>query len=181
MTFRTNIQREDRDMGSISAHGFKPSPPRTALPQLDEGERYIGALGDQLGNLQHVILLPGDNDVADWETQLAWAKSIGGDLPSKTELAMLWGSSRDQFQREWYWSSQEHELDSGFAWSQFFLSGGQVNCHMSAELRARAVRRVPVQCVGEQRALAAGTARDGDPLQGAANWLVQAHGESRSN
>lgn len=32
------------------------------LPELAEGEIYVGAIGDALGNLRHVILLPGDND-----------------------------------------------------------------------------------------------------------------------
>ena len=31
------------------------------LPELSEGETYIGCIGDALGNLRHVILLPGDN------------------------------------------------------------------------------------------------------------------------
>lgn len=164
MTFRTNIQCEDRDIGAISANELKPSPPRTALPQLDERERYIGALSDRLGSLQHVILLPGDNDVADWETQMAWAKSIGGDLPSKTELAMLWGSGREQFQLCLYWSNQTYEKHSGYAWFQGFTHGDLLPGHKGAEFRARAVRRVPVQCVGEQRAPAAGDAQD------AARW-----------
>jgi len=48
------------------------------LPELAEGETYIGCIGDALGNLHHVILLPGDNDDTSWEKQMEWAKSIGG-------------------------------------------------------------------------------------------------------
>ena len=32
------------------------------MPKLAEGETYVGCIGDALGNLRHVILLPGDND-----------------------------------------------------------------------------------------------------------------------
>ena len=53
------------------------------LPELAEGEIYVGCIGDALGNLHHVILLPGDNDDATHESQLEWAKSIGGDEPIK--------------------------------------------------------------------------------------------------
>ncbi len=114
------------------------------LPPLADGETYIGAIGDQQGNLHHVILLPGDNDDADWQTQMDWAKSIGGDLPSKTELAMLWTSSRNDFQDDWYWSNQPHESDPAYAWCQYFGYGTQLYDHKLNELRARAVRRLPI-------------------------------------
>ena len=58
------------------------------LPELAEGETYVGCIGDAAGNLHHVILLPGDNDDADWDAQMEWAKSIGGDLPNRIEQAM---------------------------------------------------------------------------------------------
>lgn len=113
------------------------------LPTLAPGETYIGAVGDKHGNLHHVILLPGDNDEASQADQLAWAKSIGGDLPNKVELAMLWNTCRDQFKKDWYWSNQTHEIYSEYAWCQNFLNGNEANFYVSAELRARAVRRIP--------------------------------------
>ncbi len=115
------------------------------LPPLAAGEIYVGASGDQHGNLHHVILLPGDNEDATWQEQLDWAKSIGGDLPNKVELAMLWNTCRDQFQRDWYWSNQEWEMDPGSAWCQVFTNGYQYDTHEGALLRARAVRRLPIQ------------------------------------
>jgi hypothetical protein len=114
------------------------------IPPLAEGETYIGAIGDQRGDVYHLILLPGDNDDASWSEQLEWAKSIGGDLPNKIELAMLWNTCRDQFQKDWYWSNQEHEIDSSCAWGQGFSLGFQDNRHKGVELRARAVRRLPI-------------------------------------
>ena len=69
------------------------------IPPLAEGEIYVGSIGDAQGNLHHVILLPGDNDDATWSAQMAWAESIGGDLPTRIELAMLWANRRDQFPR----------------------------------------------------------------------------------
>lgn len=115
------------------------------LPELDEGETYVGAIGDALGNLHHVILLPGDNDAAPHESQLEWAKSIGGDLPSQIEQAMLWANHRDQFKKCWYWSNEIHHAESGWAWSQHFSIGSQLYSHLRIELRARAVRRLPIE------------------------------------
>ena len=71
------------------------------LPELAEGEIYVGCIGDAAGNLHHVILLPGDNDDDTHEAQLEWAKSIGGDLPTRIEQAMLWANHREQFKKDW--------------------------------------------------------------------------------
>ena len=114
------------------------------IPPLAEGETYIGCIGDATGNLHHVILLPGDNDDASWKKQIAWAKSIGGDLPSRIEQAMLWANYRDLFQKDWYWSNEQHASDSGYAWCQGFSDGGQDSYDVSGKLRARAVRRLPI-------------------------------------
>lgn len=117
---------------------------RKQLPPLVEGEIYGGAIGDLKGDVHHVILLPGDNDDATWQVQMDWAKSIGGDLPTRAEQALLWAYCRDQFQKDWYWSNEVYERDSGFAWLQYFYGGYQVTLNTIAELRARAVRRLPL-------------------------------------
>lgn len=114
------------------------------LPPLADGEIYVGCIGDAVGNLHHVILLPGDNDAATHEAQLEWAKSIGGDLPSRIEQAMLWANYRDQFKQDWYWSNEIHHRESGWAWCQLFFHGDQSTTDRRNELRARAVRRLPI-------------------------------------
>ena len=119
-------------------------PEKLTIPPLAEGEIYIGCIGDADGNLRHVVLLPGDNDDATFDAALGWAKSIGGDLPNRIEQAMLWANHRDQFKQDWYWSNETHHTDSGWAWLQTFYYGTQTNNHKSGELRARAVRRLPI-------------------------------------
>ena len=112
------------------------------LPELADGEIYVGCIGDALGNMHHGILLPGDNDDATHEAQFEWAKSIGGDLPTRTEQAMLWANHRDQFKKDWYWSNEIHHAESGCAWCQYFGNGIQYGSDLYYEMRARAVRRV---------------------------------------
>ena len=112
---------------------------------LAEGETYVGAIGDAAGNLHHVILLPGDSDEATWKAQMEWAKSIGGDLPTRIEQAMLWANHRDQFKKDWYWSNEQHHTESGWAWCQYFGSGTQTITRKDIDLRARTVRRVPIE------------------------------------
>jgi hypothetical protein len=109
-------------------------------PELNPGEIYVGRINDQ-----HIVLLPGDNDNANWQDALDWAKSIGGDLPNRIEQAMLWANHRDQFQEDWYWSNETHEQDSAYAWCQDFGYGEQISNHKDDVLcRARAVRRLPI-------------------------------------
>jgi hypothetical protein len=116
------------------------------IPPLAEGEVYVGAIGDKNGDFYHVILLPGDNDDANWQSQMAWAKSIGGDLPNRIEQAMLWAAHRDQFQQYAYWSNEQDDDPeyAGWAWYQRFNNGIQYNYHQDSELRARAVRRIKI-------------------------------------
>jgi hypothetical protein len=114
------------------------------IPETAEGETYIGCIGDGGGKLHHVILLPGDIDGASHEAQLEWAKSIGGDLPNRIEQAMLWANHRDKFKRDWYWSNEIHQTESSWAWFQSFYYGRQLSYGRHDELRARAVRRLPI-------------------------------------
>lgn len=112
--------------------------------QLNEGEIYAGAIIAPDGTGHHVILLPGDNDDANWQTQMDWAKSIGGDLPDRVEQAMLYKHLKEQFKKGWYWSNTQHAAYSDYAWCQNFNFGSQGDEHESIKCRARAVRRVAI-------------------------------------
>lgn len=114
------------------------------IPPLSEGETYIGAIGDKNGDVYHVVLLPGDNDDATLEAQIEWAKSIGGDIPTHVEQSMLWAGHRDQFKNYLYWSNETHHESDKLAWCQDFYDGTQYDYHKGHELRARAVRRLPI-------------------------------------
>lgn len=115
-----------------------------SMPPLEANEIYIGAIGNAKGDLYHLILLPGDNDDANWQAQMDWAKSIGGDLPSRIEQAMLFAHFKDQFQEDAYWSNTTHHREDGWAWFQGFYYGYQSNDHKYVTCRARAVRRLPI-------------------------------------
>lgn len=114
------------------------------LPALAEGERYLGAFGDAVGNIHHTILLPGDNDDATWQDQNDWAKSIGGELPTRAELVTAYETMPEEFKKDWYWSSAEHVAYPDYAWVQYFYDGLQTTDHKLSLNRARAVRRLPI-------------------------------------
>ena len=110
-------------------------------PPLNEGERWAGIVTTEKG-LHHIILLPGDQDVATWKKQLAWAKKAGGDLPDRVELATLRRTLPDEFKPDWYWSNEQHAAYSDSAWYQYFRYGTQYSLTIITKLRARSVRRV---------------------------------------
>ncbi len=113
-----------------------------AMPELKEGEIYAGAIIKPDGTGHHVIPLDGDNDDADWQTQMEWAKSIGGDLPDRLEQAMLYKHFSEHFKPDWYWSNTQRS--AGSAWIQIFSGGAQIWFSSSIKCRAVAVRRHPI-------------------------------------
>ena len=117
---------------------------KITLPELAEGERYIGASVDPEGNLTHVILLPGEKK-ATWKSALKWAASIGGDLPTRLEQSLLYAHAKDAFEPDYYWSNTQHAVDSACAWCQNFGYGRQHYGSTYGKLRARAVRRLIIQ------------------------------------
>nr|DAH87968.1 MAG TPA: Protein of unknown function (DUF1566) [Caudoviricetes sp.] len=116
------------------------------LPPLAEGEIYLGGFVDKNGDVTHTILLPGDSERASWQAQMEWAKSIGGDLPTRAELVIAYEKLREQFKPTAYWSNTRDDDPeyAGWAWSQDFTSGSQDTSPRYYELRARAVRRLSI-------------------------------------
>jgi hypothetical protein len=49
------------------------------------------------------------------------------------------------FKERAYWSGTQHASNSGYAWYQGFGNGGQGSAFKGTKLRARVVRRLPIQ------------------------------------
>lgn len=115
----------------------------TTIPETTDGEIYIGAFINADGTGHHTILIPGDNEDAQWQEQMDWAKSKGGDLPNRAELLTMYEKFSFQFEKSWYWSNTTDRDNAAWAWFQNFDYGFQYRYNKDYELRARAVRRVP--------------------------------------
>lgn len=129
---------------------------------LAEGEYYAGLiLGKNAQPDHHLILLPGEAEEVSWATAREWAGTVGGELPTRRELALLYANLREQFNRLWYWSCEPQEPRSQLVWGQNFTSGIQTMYGRPFRGRARAVRRLVVPETQEpavQASLAAGPA-----------------------
>ena len=113
-------------------------------PTLNDGETWAGILlGKDGAPHQHIILLPGEFE-GKWKEAGEWAKSIGGDLPTRREQSLLFANLREEFKSEWYWSCEQHESDSNLAYGQLFSLGYQHYWLKALNLRARSVRRLAI-------------------------------------
>ena len=109
-----------------------------------DGEQYAGiVLGKNGEPDEHVFLLPGEF-AGNWKDAIAWAKSIGGELPTRQEQPLLFANCKESFKPTYYWSSEQHAYDSDCAWIQDFDNGNQISDHKSYSRSARAVRRLEI-------------------------------------
>lgn len=113
---------------------------------LQPGERYAGLLrGPQGVPLHHLVLLgasPGKT--LRWHAAMEWANSVGGVLPNREELNLLYTNCKPHLEREWHWSSETHAEDASHAWDCDFVNGLQLSTPKSYDGCAIAVRRVPI-------------------------------------
>lgn len=112
---------------------------------LNPREHYAGIIIGKDGERSyHLILLADQAEDLTWDNAKEWAVKAGGDLPTRREQALLYANLNEQFEGSWYWSSEQHASVSHYAWYQYFYDGIQGLNLKSAELRARAVRRIPI-------------------------------------
>jgi hypothetical protein len=117
----------------------------TTAPILADGEIHVATIQIAGQAPYHLVLLPDHpKDEMTHHAATEWAASVGGDLPTRPEQALLFAHQRDQFDRDWYWSNTLHESFPDYAWLQSFFGGHQYIHGRSTELRARAVRRLPI-------------------------------------
>ena len=107
-----------------------------------EDQRGVTLAGERPHAL---VLLPGERDDINWKDACAWAAEIGGELPSRIDQLVLLQNVKSEFQDAYYWSGQGHASEPRYAWYQGFLTGYQSYTSVDYALRARAVRRVPIQ------------------------------------
>ncbi|MDP3322668.1 MAG: DUF1566 domain-containing protein [Hydrogenophaga sp.] len=118
---------------------------KITFPELQEGETHLCAFVNKDGSVTHTILLKDTKENTNWQDAMEWAKELGGDLPSRAELILLYENHKDQFEERAYWSNTQHASNSNYAWSQYFNDGSQDGTNKGSEFRARAVRRLVIQ------------------------------------
>ena len=124
--------------------------------ELQPGEFYAGTVFGENGADYHLILLDGEKESTNWADATAWSKSLGGQLPDRRDLRLLWVNAKDKFSDSgYYWSCETYASYESYAWIQRFDGGNQYYGRKSGYYRARAVRRLPIQQFNNSCAVAA--------------------------
>jgi hypothetical protein len=120
--------------------------PITQVP-LNPGDRYAGTPLNLKGQPTHhlVLLAARPSTPMDWEAAKAWAASVGGELPTRQEQALLYANCKPHLTGTFHWSGEEHEENASLAWDCYFDGGNQSYGHKSREGSAVAVRRLPLE------------------------------------
>jgi hypothetical protein len=117
-----------------------PSPFVTPNP----GERYAGVVLVEGKPSHHLFLLPAKPaGKLNHKDALAWAASVGGELPERFEAALLYANLKSEFETsDYYWTATQYS--AAVAWIQGFFTGSQSDYVKYDECLARAVRRLEI-------------------------------------
>jgi hypothetical protein len=133
---------------------LEPDPgntPRIGAHWPEQGGTYAGVVRGDDGQPDYYLILHDDDTSLPWEKAVAWAKERKSgahadfSLPKRKEQAILFGNLKNLFQETYYWSGEQYASASDYAWSQYFGNGTQTGDPKDDELRARAVRRLPIE------------------------------------
>lgn len=137
---------------AVDERAARPVARRIGDAWDEQGGIYAGIIrGRDLGYDYHVIVADPDRTDITWKDAVDWAKalSIYGHqdftLPTRSEQALLFANVKELFAEAWYWSSEQSAATSDYAWCQTFNSGYQGSDRKATKLRARAVRRFPIE------------------------------------
>jgi hypothetical protein len=151
ITLEAVVAKQSELAAMIEQLARQEPAPSTTLVQLEyteielhEGEHYAGAVLDEHGEVKHHLVLMAEKPTTklEWRAAVDWAASVGGELPTRQEQALLFANCKPHMQADWHWSGEMYESDASYAWSCDFDYGGQYSTRKSYEGCARAVRRV---------------------------------------
>lgn len=145
--------------GGIFAGRFfvRDEPFALIVASADEGElaetkwggskSVAGALSYNDGQANTKAMAEAKSDLAKWALGLRVGGFDDWYIPSRLETLIAFGELGDKkvFAEDWYWTSSQYAGLAGSAWCQSFSYGSQYYDHKDCPLRARAVRRVPIQ------------------------------------
>ena len=110
-------------------------------------ETHAGLILGKDGQLDHhLFLLPAKPEKnMNWNDAMQWARSVGGNLPTRNEQSLLFANCKEEFKPNWYWSNEQYAYGPDYAWMQYFNSGDQNDGRKWDEYSARAVRRIYIE------------------------------------
>lgn len=127
------------------------SVPRIGSVWPGQGGTYAGIMRGRNGEMDYHLIVGNPIAAMTWGKAKTAATDMVIDghkdftLPFRSEQALQFANVPELFEKEWYWSSEQHAELAVYAWMQGFDYGGQGSHHKDSEWRARAVRRLIIQ------------------------------------
>ena len=125
--------------------------PRIGQLWREQGGIFAGLAAGQNPSEQYALILgPEAPRALTWDAALEWARAltIDGhsdfDLASRNDGSVLFGNTKSALVADWHWLNAQYAGGGAYAWFQSFSYGYQDTNHKSLQLRARAVRRLPI-------------------------------------
>ena len=108
-----------------------------------DGGHFGGIITNSKGQHCAVVLLPEQGSNLTHAKAKAWAKKLGGQLPTRPVAAMLFANLKKLLREEWHWTADTQ--GASYAWVCSFISGYQNDSRKSSEVSAVAVKLIPLQ------------------------------------
>jgi hypothetical protein len=139
------------DLEFPSADSKQQQPPPLGASWPEQGGIYAGLVRGIAGAPNyHLIVAEAAAEDLSWKKACTWAADLklhgfaDYALPDRREQRILFLQVQELFEADWYWSGTQSAADAAYAWCQTFDTGTQDGTHEHHELRARAVRRLPI-------------------------------------
>ena len=100
----------------------------------------VGELYDEKGKYALYLSPEETEKELDWDDAMDYCKSLGGELPTISELQYLYENCKEKFQYTIYWSSSQDSAT--YSLRMYFSNGLRVSGYKTNRYRVRAVRRV---------------------------------------
>ena len=107
-----------------------------------DGGHFAGITTNSKGQHCAVVLLPEQGSSLTHAKAKAWAKKLGGELPTRPVAAMLFANLKKLLREEWHWTADTQ--GASYAWYCGFHYGYQDGNLKSCEGSAVAVRLIPI-------------------------------------
>ena len=107
-----------------------------------DGGHFAGITTNFKGQHYAVVLLPEQGSDLTHAKAKAWAKKLGGELPTRPVAAMLFANLKKLLREEWHWTADTQ--GASYAWGCYFDRGGQYVDRKSFEGSAVAVRYITI-------------------------------------
>lgn len=118
---------------------FQCLPPVAA--RLDDGT-FAGITTNSKGQHYAVVLLdPQGSDLTHAKAK-AWARKLGGELPTRPVAALLYANLKHLLRENWHWTADTQ--GASYAWYCYFNYGYQGNLLKRSECSAVAVKLIPI-------------------------------------